>query len=322
MDETLSFPLTGQGSHLYLQLRKSGANTEWVARQLARHFNVAARDVGYAGLKDRHAVTTQWFSVPIKQFDPQRVEQLAIEGVTLLQVVPHERKLRKGAVAHNTFTITLRELAGDLDELTQRLETIRTHGVPNYFDAQRFGHDRQNLVMAQRLFTGQIRLAPYKRGIYLSAARAWLFNHILAQRITDTSWASPLEGDVFWLNGSKRFFSAQQIDADITRRVADGDIHPTGALWGEGELQSHAQVAELENAVAARWPVLRDGLCRFGLEQDRRALRVIPTDLAYQIDAAKKNLQITFRLPAGSYATTLLGELVSIVHPQIKVCSE
>lgn len=310
VEEQLSFALSGTGHHLYLQVQKTGANTEWVARQLAAHFKVPARDVGYAGLKDRQAITTQWFSVPVRQYDPQQVAQLMIEGVTCLQAVPHERKLRKGAIAHNGFTITLRELAGDLDDLRRRLDDIRVHGVPNYFDAQRFGHDRQNLVVAQALFEKKRRLPPPKRGLYLSAARAWLFNHILARRIAEQSWHRPLPGDVFWLNGTKRFFLAEAIDSEIERRVTEGDIHPTGALWGEGQLASTGEVAALESAVAAQWPILRDGLEAFGLEQDRRAQRVIPAALEYQIDAAKKNLQITFRLPAGSYATTLLGELV------------
>ena len=310
VEEQLSFALSGQGHHLYLQVQKTGANTEWVARQLAQHFKVPARDIGYAGLKDRHAVTTQWFSVPIKQYVPEQVAKLVIEGVTCLQAVPHERKLRKGAVAHNSFAITLRELAGDLDDLKRRLEHIRAHGVPNYFDAQRFGHNRQNLVVAQALFEKTRRLPPPKRGMYLSAARAWLFNHILARRIAEQSWNRPLPGDVFWLNGTKRFFLAETPDAEIERRVREGDIHPTGALWGEGQLASTGEVAVLESAVAAQWSILRDGLVAFALEQDRRALRVIPAALEYQIDAAKKNLQVTFRLPAGSYATTLLGELV------------
>lgn len=308
--ESLSFPLSGEGEHLYLHIRKTNANTQWVCRQLARQLGVRQRDIGYAGLKDRHGITSQWFSLPAKPNTAARLEVLAIEGVELLEVQTHARKLRKGAIKHNHFTIRLRELAVDPAILARRLAVITTKGVPNYFDEQRFGHQRGNLDAAEQMFARRIKPSRFQRGLYLSAARAWLFNCILAQRVADQTWDQALPGDVFRLAGSKRFFVPEPLDPAIPQRLAQGDIHPTGALWGEGELASHDAVAQLEKEIAGKWPVLTQGLLDARVTQDRRPLRVIPEGLTHCYEPLQQTLELSFSLPAGAYATALLREIV------------
>ena len=312
VEETLAYPLSGQGEHLYLYIRKTNANTEWVCKQLARQLHVPTRDIGYAGLKDRHGVTSQWFSLPGKTVTPERLAALQIEGVELREVNRHERKLRKGAIKHNHFRICLRELHCEPALLQQRLSSIAHHGVPNYFDEQRFGRQRGNLDAALRMFQRRSRPERFERGLYLSAARAWLFNQVLAQRVLDRTWCTAMQGDVFWLEGTKRFFIPEQIDADIESRVALGDIHPTGALWGEGELQSQATVAALERQVAGHWQELVEGLLAAHLKQDRRALRVIPQQVEHDYAQDEGLLRLAFALPAGAYATAVLREVVSL----------
>lgn len=311
VEETLAFPLSGQGEHLYLYLRKTNANTDWVCKQLARQLGVAPRDVGYAGLKDRHGVTSQWFSLPGKNISAAKLEALQIEGVELCEVKAHDRKLRKGAIKHNRFVMTLRDVQLDPLALQQRLNLIGEHGVPNYFDEQRFGRQRGNLHAALQMFDRRSRPSRFQRGVYLSSARSWLFNLILAQRVSQDTWQTAMNGDVFWLQGTKRFFVPEQLDEEIRQRLRQGDIHPTGALWGEGILQSQAEVAELETAVAHAWPELARGLVKARLSQDRRPLRVIPQDLSYDYDFPQQSLRLSFALPSGSYATAVVRELVT-----------
>lgn len=312
VDELLAFPLSGQGEHLYLHIRKTNANTEWVCRQLARHLGVRQRDIGYAGLKDRHAVTSQWLSLPATGLPAARLESLQIEGVELLDRVRHDRKLRRGAIRENRFSICLRDVVADATALQQRLGDIARHGVPNYFDEQRFGRQRANLEAAVRMFRRQSRPDRHMRSLYLSAARAWLFNQILARRVTTQSWRSALPGDVFALEGSKRFFGPAELDAEIHARLLRGDIHPTGALWGKGATQSGEEVARLETEQIGQWPELAEGLCAAGLEQDRRALRVLPRQLSHDYDPAGQTLHLQFALGPGSYATAVLRELFEL----------
>lgn len=312
VEEILAFPLSGQGEHLYLYIRKTNANTEWVSKQLARQLGISPRDIGFAGLKDRHGVTMQWFSLPGKIITEQKLAALQIEGVELCDVKAHDRKLRRGAIKQNRFQICLRGVHCDPEILQKRLITIAEHGVPNYFDEQRFGHQRSNLHAAIKMFQRRLKPTRFQRGLYLSAVRAWLFNQILAQRVLTQTWCSALEGDVFWLQGTKRFFTPVQIDAEIHLRLAQGDIHPTGALWGVGELQSRAIVADLEQQVAAQWCELAEGLIAARLSQDRRALRVIPQQLEHTYNPNVATLRLSFALPAGAYATAMLRDVVHL----------
>ncbi len=312
VEETLAFPLSGKGEHLYLNIRKTHANTEWVSKQLARSLGVAQRDIGYAGLKDRHGVTSQWFSLPARTITSDALEKMQIDGVEICEVQTHDRKLRKGAIKHNRFTICLRDVDVELTSLQERITLIAQHGVPNYFDEQRFGHGRGNLTAALQMFARKFKPSRFQRGMYLSSARAWLFNQILARRVSEQNWNSALEGDVFWLEGTKRFFNADHIDETIQTRLAQGDIHPTGALWGEGELQSHGLVAALEQQVVSQWPDLAQGLVAARLTQDRRPLRVMPQAMRHEYDPVQHILTLSFALPAGSYATAVLRECMQL----------
>jgi tRNA pseudouridine13 synthase len=135
----------GEGGHLWLWVEKRSANTDWVAKELARVAACPARDVGFAGLKDRHAVTRQWFSVPAREVTPENLEKAEIEGVKILDSHNHTRKLKRGTLNGNRFHLKIREFTGDAIETVQRLERIRASGVPNYFGPQRFGYNGQNV---------------------------------------------------------------------------------------------------------------------------------------------------------------------------------
>jgi len=308
VEEQMPYALAGSGEHLWVKLRKRGFNSEQVAKQLARTAGVTRREVGYAGMKDRHAVTVQWFSLHLAgRADPDW--SVLPDGMTALESVRHSRKLKTGALSGNRFIIILRDCQGEQDAVLRRGEEIRTHGVPNYFGEQRFGHGGGNVAAARAMFAGSRNARDRKQGgIYLSAARSLLFNEVLARRVTTSTWDQALDGDALILNGSRSFFVPEAVDETIRRRLAEGDVHPSGPLWGRGELPTHSSARELEQSVAAGHADLVHGLEAAGLEQERRALRVIPQEFSAAWQDAT-TVCVTFALPPGSYATVLLREL-------------
>ena len=307
VEELPAFEATGEGEHLLLTVRKRGMNTAFCAERIARWAGIDARDVSYAGLKDRHAVTTQRFSVRLPKKTAPDAALLDDAECTVLDAVWHNRKLARGALAGNRFTLVLRELEGDLPALEPALQALNAQGVPNYFGEQRFGAEQANVGKALGMFEGR-RVDRAKRSIYLSAARSYLFNHVLAQRVQAGNWNKPLDGEVWMLDGSKSIFGPEPLDDAIAARCAARDIHPTGPLWGAGELRSQGAVRELEARLADWQPELCRGLEKADLRQERRALRLVPKDLAWRLLDAS-TLELRFELPPGAYATAVLAEL-------------
>ena len=307
VEEILPFEPEGSGEHAFLHIEKAGENTEYIARLLARHAVVRQRDIGYAGLKDRHGRTKQWFSIWLPgKIDPDW-SIFESDHLKILQVSRHARKLKRGVLTGNSFALRIRHWQGDRELTEQQLQWIKAQGFPNYFGEQRFGHQGRNIDKALDMFAGT-RVKPEQRSIYLSAARSYLFNLILAERINQKTWIKALPGDVFKLNQSNSHFMADSIDQTLQNRLQNGDIHPTGALWGKGENPAMLEVQALEQHIISDYSKLADGLLKAGLQHDRRALRVIPENLDWQFSA--EDLHLSFTLTAGSYATALLRELI------------
>ena len=313
--ETLPFELEGEGEHDWLYIEKRNSNTDWVARKLADFAGVKLRQVSYAGLKDRHALCRQWFSVHLPGQASPDWHGVNDEEITLLQHTRHRRKLQRGALKQNRFEIRLRDIDGDVDALLQRCALLQREGAPNYFGEQRFGRNLDNLLRAEQLFTNPPRRLPrHKRSLYLSAARSWIFNCIVSQRIADGNWNRRLSGDVFMLNGSNACF-ADDNDAALRQRLADGEIHPTATLWGDGDSMAQADCLALEQAAAAQHAVLADGLIAARLEPQRRATRLLPLDFSWLHETDGNSLLLAFSLPSGAYATSILRELGDITQP-------
>jgi tRNA pseudouridine13 synthase len=302
--ENLSFEPSGAGEHAFLQIEKKGENTEFVARQLSRFANVRQRDVSYAGLKDRYAVTTQWFSVWLPgKADPDWM-QFESDSVKVLQAVRHARKLKRGVLSGNSFKLTVRDWLGDQAKTIQQLEQIKANGIANYFGSQRFGNEGQNVSKALAMFEGT-KVGREQRSIYLSAVRSYLFNMILAERITQNNWNQALAGDTYQFDLSHSCFQSDQPDAEIIRRLTAGEIHPTGVLWGRGDVDA----LDVEQVIIDRHQRMAQGLVASAVDRDRRALRVNVLDLQWRfVDDAV--LELCFTLPAGSYATSLLREII------------
>lgn len=300
---------SGEGNHLWLEVEKRGANTHWVADQLARAAGIPSRDVGYAGLKDRHGVTTQWFSVALQEIRNPDYENWLIPDVVFLQVVNHNRKLKRGTLKGNRFQIVVRDLEGDLPELEDRLGKITRTGVPNYFGPQRFGHNGSNISRGMQWLRHGGRIARNKRSIYLSSLRSFLFNEVLARRIRQGNWDRLLDGDIAMLDGSQSVFPCVLPDSELTSRCETFDIHPTGPLSGSGGMQPEREALEQEQQALDEHSVMIDALLEAGSRSSRRSLRLVPEDLQYELNGDTLNL--AFTLPAGNYATSLLRELVT-----------
>jgi tRNA pseudouridine13 synthase len=291
-----------------IEVEKREANTDWVARELARFAGVAPVAVSYAGRKDRHALTLQHFSVHLAGRDEPDWSAFSPVGVRVVASARHQRKLKRGALTGNRFALTVRDAQGDHGRAERRLKAIAAHGVPNYFGAQRFGHGGANVERARALFAGR-RVKRATRSMLVSAARSHLFNAVLAERVRRGAWDDAMEGEVWCLAGSRSHFGPEPLTDTLRERLARGDIHPSGPLWGRGELPTQGEARHLEQAVADADVDLAAGLARVGLTQARRPLRLLPGgfDWHWPDDDV---LLVRFGLPPGSYATSVIRELV------------
>jgi tRNA pseudouridine13 synthase len=309
VDELPAFEPSGEGEHLLLTVRKRGANTVHVAKLIAKWAGLPDMAVSYAGMKDRHAVTTQRFSVHLPKRVAPDPTQLNSDEVEVLESTWHNRKLQRGALAGNRFRLVLREVQGDAAAIDARLGQIATRGLPNWFGEQRFGRDGGNVPAALAMFQGR-RMRPDQRSLLLSAARSALFNQVLAARVEQGTWDAALDGEVWMLDGSRSVFGPEPWSDALAERLARFDIHPSGPLWGEGELRSRdaAQTLELAAISDEQSLQLRTGLEAARLKQERRALRLRPAQLQHRWLQADV-LELSFALPPGCYATAVLHEL-------------
>jgi tRNA pseudouridine13 synthase len=305
VEEDLGFAPSGTGQHVLLKVRKRNANTQWVARELAKLCGCHPRDIGYAGLKDRRAVAVQWLTVPKSRLSPEAWREVRQPDFDVLEAEPHSRKLPRGALAGNRFIIRVRGVDISDAALTERTTEIASRGVPNYFGAQRFGRDGANLT---RIADGLRALRPQERGFVLSAARSLIFNAVLAGRVRDASWDHLEVGDIANLDGRGSIFPVDAIDATLTDRCTQLDIHPTGPLWGRGVPATQQRVSDLENRIAGEFPQPCALTVDSGMDQERRALRLAVRELTWEREPAA--LVIRFRLTRGSFATTVLRELI------------
>ena len=310
VEEQLSFQPEGCGEHAFLQIEKCGENTEYIARLLARFANVRQRDVSYAGLKDRHAKTTQWFSVWLPGKEDPAWQQLETENIKIIQISRHARKLKRGVLSGNKFQIVIRDCTGDKEKLEKQLHLIKHHGMANYFGPQRFGRQGHNINNAIALFKGR-KVKREQRSMYLSAARSFLFNCQLSKRIELNNWNQAIAGDVMVFDQSNSYFKTEQIDESVLQRIKSAEIHPTGMMFGKGKSDAVDKALEIEQSIIDLNTELAAGLVKMGLSFDRRALRVRVRDFDWKFQD-DSSLLLNFFLPSGSYATSLIRELVEV----------
>ncbi|AYF90444.1 tRNA pseudouridine(13) synthase TruD [Pseudomonas sp. DY-1] len=312
VDEVLDIPLEGEGEHLWLWVEKRELNTEEAARRIARAAGVPLKVVSYAGLKDRQALTRQWFSLHLPGKADPDLSAAESANLRILKIVRHKRKLQRGAHSANGFTLRLTRLVADREALDARLKQLAEAGVPNYFGLQRFGHGGGNVVDA--LAFAERKELPVQRNLrsrLLSAGRSFLFNRVLAERIAAGTWNRAQVGDLLAFTTSRSFFPAGEAECSDPR-LAELDLHPTGPLWGEGASPAQGQPQMLEAAIAAVEPALCHWLAEAGMAHERRILRLPIGGLTWHYPEPDV-LQLEFVLPAGCFATAVVRELVDLL---------
>jgi len=311
--EELGYEPSSEGEHIYLWVEKIGLNTAFVAEQIAKFCQQPLRAVSYAGRKDKHAVTRQWFGIHVPGKKQFAWEDMVLDGFKVIKAIRHNKKLRIGALEGNRFELVVRQLT-DAQDVEQRLQKISSTGVPNYFGSQRFGDTRYhpnggNLDLAERMIGGEAIKNRNKRSMAVSALRSWLFNEYIDQRLIGGYWDSPLSGDVCVLTGSNSFFVMQQKDSTIQNRLAQNDISLSAPMWGDGELDSQADAYQFEQNIAKQHNKVCTTLASLGLKQERRMIRLIPQNLQWQLSSDTLNIQ--FSLPSGCFATSVLREVLN-----------
>ncbi|KTD42012.1 tRNA pseudouridine(13) synthase TruD [Legionella parisiensis] len=307
VDEFFDSPFSGEGEHIVLRIEKTGVTTEVVVRSLAKLLNKPVKSIGYSGLKDRQAQATQWLSIHAPGEQIAGIAQLTASNWRVLEWTRHHRKLRPGFLTGNRFIIRLREIS-HAEDLLERIERIKEQGVPNYFGEQRFGRNANNLLKAEKMLVQGYRVKDrFLLGIYCSAARSWIYNLILSRRVMEQCWNTPLPGDVMQLKGSNSIFAIDQIDDKLLQRIKDKDISPASPLPGKSKNKTKDEALQLVNEIYLDWQPWLGGLEHYGLEEDWRANILHAEQLTCVI---KDNLaELSFSLPAGSYATAILREL-------------
>jgi tRNA pseudouridine13 synthase len=344
VDEVLGFAFSGEGEHLCLRIEKQGENTRWVAKLLAEYFEVDEMAIGYCGLKDRRAITRQWFSIHLPN-NPDvtlpNVDDLDVLGskglgskaqkYQVLESCRHHKKLRRGMHQANSFVIRLRQVQGDREALEGRLQKISEQGVPNYFGEQRFGIDGGNLPEADSLLRTQYgadrtRDSNKKRGsgkkggrgkrgsprggIYLSAARSYLFNLVLAEQVKQGSWSDLIHGKVV---------EEKTVEGDAVESDTLENIMATGPMWGRGRSNAPEAVCDFEKSVLSDWQDWTNAMEFSGLQQERRSLVLNPERFSWQwLPSAKgsvTDLELSFSLSSGCFATSVLRELIQLKSP-------
>ena len=306
--EQLGYDMSGDGEFVALKVRKTDCNTLFVGEQLAKFAGISARNMSYAGLKDRKAVTEQWFSLQMPGQPTPDFSQFSLEGVEILEVTRHQRKIRIGSLQGNHFEILLRN-AKETDELKVRLDFLAKNGFPNYFTEQRFGRDGNNLTQALRWANGEIKVKDRnKRSFYLSAARSEIFNLIVSKRMELNLAQQILVGDVLQLNGSHSWFVVDESEdlAQLQQRLAQQDVLLTAPLIGEEEKNE----VDFEHEIFAQHQALFALMRQERMKAARRPILMQPQQFQWQFEP--NGLRLQFALPAGSYATALIRELVNI----------
>ena len=306
--EQLGYDMSGDGEFVAVKVRKTDCNTLFVGEQLAKFAGISARNMSYAGLKDRKAVSEQWFSLQMPGQPTPDFSQFSLEGVEILEVTRHQRKIRIGSLQGNHFEILLRN-AEETDELKVRLDFLAKNGFPNYFTEQRFGRDGNNLTQALRWANGEIKVKDRnKRSFYLSAARSEMFNLIVSKRMELDLAQQILVGDVLQLNGSHSWFVVDESEdlAQLQQRLAQQDVLLTAPLIGEEEKSA----VDFENEIFAQYQALFALMRQERMKAARRPILMQPQQFQWQFEP--NGLRLQFDLPAGSYATALIRELVNV----------
>lgn len=316
--EDLGFELDGEGEHVMVRVEKTGCNTLFVAEQLAKFAKISARSVSYAGLKDRNAVTEQWFCLQMPGKETPDFSLWQLDGCRVIATTRQKRKLRIGTLKGNQFELTIRDISVP-EDVEARLQKVAEQGIPNYFGEQRFGRDGQNLTQALRWANQEITVRERnKRSFYLSAARSAMFNHVASERIENQTINQVLLGDALQLTGRGSWFvaTAEELPT-LQARVASGELSITAPLPGDGELGTQEDALVFETNSLESYHSLITLMKNERVSSTRRAMIVKPQNFQWQwID--QTTLKLNFFLNSGSFATSVVREIINQDSADVK----
>ncbi len=310
VNEELGFELTGEGEHVLLRIEKTGENTSFVANELARFCKIKSKDVSWAGLKDRHAVTQQWLSLHLPKQDVDfAVFEAQYPSIKILEQTRHNKKLRPGDLVGNHFEVTLTEVS-DVEDVERRLQLVAKQGVPNYFGEQRFGRDGNNVTEARRWGRENVRTRNQnKRSLYLSAARSWIFNRIVAARIEQQQFEQPILGDIVQIGDETVLINQSNVGT-----VLNQDVLITAALAGDNALPTAEQALAIEQRVVDAEADLMALIRGNRMRHDRRPISLKAQDFSWEWQGNQVTLR--FYLDSGSFATTVVREIANASEPE------
>lgn len=305
VEEVPAYPFAGEGDHLYLWVEKRDTNTRYVIEQLRDKAGIPETEMGWAGLKDRRALTRQWISVPAS-FEGQLGVLDELPGVRLLKTTRHTNRLATGHLAGNQFRILVRDPKGSEAEARAILDVLAKEGVPNYFGPQRFGKMGDNAARGyQILASGRFRKQRWLDKLLTSALQSLLFNEWVKQRMESGTYGHVLEGDIAVKHVSGGKFQVGDAATEDPRAVAL-EISATGPLFGRKYHEAQGAARAIEDAVLAEYGLTRETFKP--LAGDRRPIRFPLTDCTLEV--VPEGYWVSFFLPKGGFATAVLRELM------------
>ncbi len=309
--EELGFEPEGEGEHLFLWVEKTGLSTMELIARIARDYSLNPQLIGYSGLKDKHALTCQWLSLHLPG-KPSPLDLSEGDGYRVLRQARHHKKLRPGTHKSNSFQLRIREVSSLPDKTREQLQCAANQGFANYFGAQRFGRKQDNVRQALEQLNTR-RLKRSRKSILLSSLRSYLFNQILARRITLGHWEHPLPGDVFMLRGSRSIFF-DEVDDKLVARYQELDIASTASLYGTGRCQLTGEPQSIEAQIFAGHEDITHCLDQQGVKLQMRPLRAVVDKFSFTYDAEDQSLVLNLTLPAGCYVTTMLDHFITLQY--------
>ena len=311
VEEIPLYEPSGEGQHVYVRLTREGWTTRALQNELAKLFGLRDVDVGCAGRKDKHARTTQTFSLNLPKADEAKVarrieEELPVE---LAWVRRHRNKIKAGHLLGNRFRIlVLGPGTNALPQAEAVVQALRERGLPNFYGPQRFGREGDNAERGREiLFTGRGPRKRWLRRLLLRAYQSALFNTWLVWRIERGWFERLLVGDVAKKLDTGGLFEVEDAQAEQPRFERD-EITYTGPIYGSRMWWASGEPGDLERAVLEQAGVTEEMLDRAHLNGSRRRARLLLDDLT--VEPHPDGLLLTFSLPKGSYATTVLREVM------------